>query len=520
MQTLRLIFGDQLDRDSAIFDDFLPDEDLFWMAECDEEIRYVPSHKQRIVLFLSAMRHFRDELMGAGKPLRYHALTPDGRKDRGNSFEKILAADILELKPKRIAVVQPGDWRVLATVRKIADEFELELSVLEDRHFYCSVEEFAKFADCRKTLLLETFYRRMRKKHKLLMDGDKPEGGDWNYDKDNREPFPKSGPGTISAPTSFNPDATTQEVIDLVAQRYADHPGEIDSFNLPVTPGDARRMRTDFISKNLPEFGKYEDAMWTDEPFGHHSRLSVAMNIKLLNPRECVEPAIAAYNNEHASLPSVEGFVRQIVGWREFIRGVYWNHMPKYAEGNHFRHQANLPEFYWNGKTDMTCVQQSMKHVLQYGYAHHIHRLMVLGNLSLLLGVHPYQFHQWHMAMYIDAIDWVSLPNTLGMSQHGDGGVVGTKPYVATGNYIHKMSNFCKNCRFDYRKSTGEDACPITTLYWDFLDRNYDTLSDNSRMKFQMKHIDKKREKGEIAEIQKQADLLRRNWKRQSPADW
>lgn len=512
MRHLLLILGDQLDRNSAIFDGYDPDQDRIWMAESDYEISYVRSHKQRILLFLSAMRHFRDELVESGKAVIYHELTADSKKDHGQTFEAILQHTLVEEKPEAIRVVLPGDYRVKQELESIADKHDLTLDILPDVHFYGTINEFHKFARGKKSLLLETFYRQMRKQHDVLMEGNQPTGGKWNFDHDNRESLPRKGPGRIGRPTSFSHDEITQGVIELINARYADHPGETQDFNLPVTPGQARRMLSDFIQYHLEDFGRYEDAMWTDEPFLHHSRLSTSLNLKLINPRECIEAVVTAYKERAIPLASVEGFVRQILGWREFIRGVYWLHMPEYADQNHFDHQSSMPSFFWDGETDMHCVRQSIGHVLKFGYAHHIHRLMVLGNLSLTLGVHPYSFHEWHMAMYLDAIDWVSLPNTLGMSQHGDGGTVGTKPYVSTGNYVHKMGNFCQECRYDFKKASGDDACPITTFYWDFLDRHYDSLIGNSRMKLQMTHVDKKRESGEIEQIRKHATKLREAW--------
>ncbi|MEW4455996.1 cryptochrome/photolyase family protein [Bremerella sp. JC817] len=512
LRHLRIIFGDQLDRNSAIFDGYDPQQDKLWMSEVEEEISYVPSHKQRIVLFLSAMRHFRAELEEAGKPVRYHPLQADRRHDSGKSFRDLISQTIKEDRPETIRVVLPGDFRVKKVLEEIAAEHDIPLEILPDLHFYCTVNEFHKFAKGRKTLLMETFYRQMRKKHDLLMSDGKPVGGSWNYDHDNREPFPKNGPGKIGHPTSFQHDEITQEVIALVEARYPKHPGSLDSFALPVTPGQASRMLSDFVRWHLPDFGRFEDAMWTDEPFLHHSRLSTCMNLKLLNPRDCVAAAIEAYQDGSAPLASVEGFVRQIVGWREFIRGVYWTRMPDYAELNYFEHDQPIPSFFWSGQTEMQCVRQSMKHVLEHGYVHHIHRLMVLGNLAMTYGMHPYEFHQWHMAMYLDAVDWVSLTNTLGMSQHGDGGVVGTKPYCSTGNYIDKMSNFCHGCKYHPKKAVGDEACPITTFYWDFLDRHYDRLQNNQRMKLQLKHVERKRDNGEIEAIRQHADHLRKAW--------
>jgi len=512
MRHLLLILGDQLDRNSALFDGYDSQQDQLWMAENDHEITYVPSHKQRIVLFLSAMRHFRDELNDSGSLVQYHQLYADKRKDSGKTFGDLLSQTLKKEKPEAIRVVLPGDYRVKQLLEETSAKHDVPIDFLPDVHFYCTVNEFHKFAQGRKSLLMETFYRQMRKKHDILMRDGKPVGGTWNYDHDNRESFSREGPGDIGQPTSFSHDAITKEVIELVNARFADHPGEVDSFNLPVTPGQAKRMLSDFIKYHLEGFGKYEDAMWTDEPFLHHSRLSTSLNLKLLDPRQCVSAAVEAYQAGTAPLASVEGFVRQIMGWREFIRGVYWTQMPEYVERNHFNHQAELPSFFWDGETDMQCIRQSMSHVLKFGYAHHIQRLMVLGNFALTFGAHPYKFHQWHMGMYLDAVDWVSLPNTLGMSQHGDGGIVGTKPYCSTGNYVDKMSNFCQTCVYNHKKAAGAEACPMTTFYWDFLDRHFDELQTNSRMKLQLKHVERKRNSGEIDEIREHAAKLRHDW--------
>ena len=388
------------------------------------------------------------------------------------------------------------------------------MEVRADRHFYCSIDQFHEYAKSRKGLLFEFFYRHLRKKNNILMTEDgQPEGEKWNFDHDNRKSFGKSGPGNVPAPKRFRPDRMTQDVISMVEQRFSNHPGNLDHFYLPVTRRQARAFLKHFIEHLLPDFGRWEDAMWTDEGFLYHSRLSAPLNLKLLNPRECVDAALAAYRRGDAPLNSVEGFVRQILGWREFVRGVYWMKMPDYAAMNHFDHQRELPSFFWDGDTEMNCVRQSMQHVLNHGYSHHIHRLMVLGNFSQLWGADPKLFHDWHMAMYLDAIDWVSLPNTLGMSQYGDGGIVGTKPYCSSGNYINKMSNFCEDCRFNYKKRVGTEACPFTTLYWDFMDRHHDKLKGNVRMKFPIRNVEKIRQQApEMTAIRERAAELRAMW--------
>ncbi len=512
LRNLILVLGDQLDLRSAALNTLDPELDAVWMAEVDQEATHVWCHKMRIAFFFSAMRHFRNQLLEKNIVVHYHELSPRQSKDRGPDFATILRLDIQRLRPEQLVVVLPGDYRVKEALQMAATQAHVPLQVVPDEHFYAAPEEFAEFAEGRKSLVLETFYRHMRRKHDVLMNGGEPVGGAWNFDDHNREPFGSVGPGHITGPHSFHPDEITEQVCDLVEQRFPSHPGSLDDFDLPVTRAQARTMLRDFINRSLPLFGKYEDAMWTDEAFVYHSRLSAPLNVKLLDPRECVDKAVEAYNKGNAPINSVEGFVRQIIGWREFIRGVYWLHMPTYAQKNFLGHEAELPSFFWDGETDMECVRQSMQHVLRHSYAHHIHRLMVLGNLALMLGVHPRKFHDWHMAMYVDAVDWVSLPNALGMSQHGDGGVVGTKPYVSTGNYINRMSNFCRNCKYDYRQAAGELACPFSTLYWDFLDRHYDRFKSNHRMGMQMKHVDSKRQKRQMGDIRETAEQLKTAW--------
>lgn len=512
LRNLIIVLGDQLDANSKAFEDFDPKQDAVWMAEVEQEATHVWCHKMRIAFFFSAMRHFRNELREKDFNVHYHELTTKRDDDRGPDFATLLKQDISQLKPENLVVVLPGDFRVKKSLEQVADESNISLSIVVDSHFYATPDEFAEYAQGRNTLLLETFYRHMRRTHNVLMEDDEPAGGEWNFDDQNRESFDRSGPGHITPPHSFRMDDLTQQVCDLVEQRFSDHPGSLDDFDLPVTHTQARTMLRDFLKRSLPLFGKYEDAMWREEAFVYHSRLSAPLNVKLLSPRACVEKAVEAYQQGEAPINSVEGFVRQILGWREFVRGVYWMKMPEYIEKNFLDYHDDVPSFYWDGDTEMECVRQSMQHVLRHGYSHHIHRLMVLGNLALMLGVNPRKFHDWHMAMYVDAVDWVSLPNTLGMSQYGDGGIVGTKPYVSTGNYINKMSNFCRNCKFDYRESTGENACPFSTLYWNFLDREYDKFKSNHRMGMQMKHVDKKREKNEMDEIREAATKLKSDW--------
>jgi deoxyribodipyrimidine photolyase-related protein len=494
-RNLVLVLGDQLDHQGSALDDFDVDRDAIWMAENEEEATHVWCHKLRLAFFFSAMRHYRDEAVERGRTVHYHELTTRRGDDRGSGFGEILARDARQLRPERLIVTEPGDHRVRQALEKAAGELDLELEIRPDTHFLVGLEEFEAWAKDRKGLLLETFYRHQRREHEVLLtEQGKPVGGEWNYDEQNRETFGKKGPGRIRPPRRFRPDALTRAVMEMVEQRFPDHPGRLDHFSLPVTHDEALSAVRDFVEHRLADFGTYEDAMWTGEPFLYHSRLSAALNVKLVSPRYCIDKAIEAHEEGQAPLNSVEGFVRQILGWREFIRGVYWHHMPEYAERNALRcSDRDVPGFFWDGETDMRCVADAMRSVLDHAYAHHIPRLMVLGQLALLSGVHPLEFHRWHMAMYADAVDWVSLPNTLGMSQYGDGGVVGTKPYCATGKYIKRMSNYCGDCRYDPDEATGDGACPFTSLYWDFLARHRKSFAQNRRMGFQMKNLERKK---------------------------
>ena len=336
---------------------------------------------------------------------------------------------------------------------------------------------------------MEYFYREMRRTCDVLMVGDQPEGGQWNFDHDNREAFDARGPGLLPPPCRFLPDATTREVIALVEQRFAAHPGALANFDWPLTPGEAEAALKDFIRHRLPLFGRYQDAMWTGEPVLYHSRLSAAMNLKLLEARDVVAAAEAAWRDGRAPLAAAEGCIRQILGWREYVRGVYWLWMPDYLDWNELGADAPLPAPYWTGETEMQCLREAVGQTLEHGYAHHIQRLMVTGLFALLLGVAPRAVHEWYLGIYVDAVEWVELPNVLGMSQFADGGRMASKPYAASGKYIARMSNYCAGCRYDPSKATGANACPLTTLYWDFLIRNEKKLSGIPRMEMQLRNL-------------------------------
>ena len=486
LRHLVLVLGDQLDLDASAFDGFDPAQDRVWMAEVADESTHVPSSKQRTALFLSAMRHFAQAVQARHGPLDYTRLDDAGN---AGSLAAQLRRAITNERPAGLVMTAPGDWRVLQALRAVASECDLPLDLRDDRHFFSTVREFADHAQGRKQVRLEYWYRALRQKHGILMEGAEPAGGQWNYDADNRESFGKQGPVDLPAPPRFEPDAITHEVLALVATRFADHPGQLETFGWPVTREQALQALGDFIAHRLPLFGRYEDALWAGEPWLYHSLLSSALNLKLLNPREVVQAAEAAWRAGNAPLAAVEGFIRQILGWREYVRGIYWTQMPTYLERNALDAQAPLPAFFWTGETDMACLRDALTQTLTHGYAHHIQRLMVTGLYLLMRGVQPQAVHQWYLSVYVDAVEWVELPNTLGMSQYGDGGLMASKPYIATGKYIQRMGNHCKRCRYDPAQSTGPTACPYTTLYWDFLMRHEAMLAKNPRMGMQVRNL-------------------------------
>jgi deoxyribodipyrimidine photolyase-related protein len=486
VRNLVLVLGDQLDAQSSALEGFDPAQDVVWMAEVEQESTHVWSAKQRIAVFLSAMRHFAQDLHARGLPLVYTRL--DDAHTCG-TLALQLAHTIAQLHPSALVLTAPGDWRVLQSLRAVATAHQLPLDLRDDTHFFSTVREFAAHAKGRKQLRLEYWYRELRQKHGILMDGKDPVGGQWNFDADNRESFGKAGPQNVPPPTRFAPDAMTQELIALVNTRFASHPGTLHTFGWPVTRPQALTALQAFIQERLPLFGLYEDAMWAGEAWLYHSHLSCALNLKLLKAREVVQAAEDAYRAGHAPLAAAEGFIRQVLGWREYVRGIYWTHMPSYLERNALDAQAELPNWYWTGQTDMACLKDAITQTLKHGYAHHIQRLMVTGLYALLLGVKPQAVHAWYLSVYVDAVEWVELPNTLGMSQFGDGGIMASKPYVASGKYIQRMSNHCKGCKYDPALSTGANACPFTTLYWDFLMRHEVLLKKNPRMAMQLKNL-------------------------------
>ena len=477
MAALRFILGDQLTREIPTLQGIDRAADTVLMVEVADETTYVPHHKQKIVFVLSAMRHFADELRAEGIAVDYVRL--DDEANTG-SFTGELTRAIGRHLPDEVIVTEPGEWRVSEMIEGWRGRFNTPVRLKPDDRFYCSTVEFGRWAEGRTSYRMETFYHLMRERTDLLMQDGKPEGGRWNFDHDNRKPWPRDR--VPPERLRFDPDATTRAVMDLVGRRFAGNFGDLEPFGWATTRADALRALDAFVADALPDFGDFQDAMRTGEPFLFHATLSPYLNAGLLTAREVVDRAIAAYTDGAAPLNAVEGFVRQILGWREFIRGIYWQKMPEYRDTNALGADRALPAFYWTGETDMNCLKQAIADTRHQAYAHHINRLMITGNFALIAGIRPAEIEEWYLCVYVDAYDWVELPNVHGMSIFADGGLMSSKPYAAGGAYIDRMSDYCAGCRFSPKVKEGPEACPITLLYWAFLIRNAGLLEKNPRL--------------------------------------
>ncbi len=521
---LVLILGDQLNLDNPALEGFDATQDAILMVEASHEATQVWSHKARIVLFLSAMRHFYDAL-ASQYPCGTHESSSWGiyLKLGEHNFVTLQAAwthQIATLKPQKVIICEPGEYRLEQDLIALCKEFNTHLVIRDDTHFMCSKADFKHWAadgknDTKKELRMEFFYRKMRQKYDVLMQDREPVGGAWNYDAENRKTFGKTGPQDVPAPPAVSIDAITQSVIDDVERHFPNHPGSLDNFIWPVNREEALKFLDDFISNKLADFGDHQDAMWqatngSQSPYLWHSLLSTSLNLKLLNPREVIAAAVAAYKKNQLPLASIEGFIRQILGWREFIRGVYWLDMPQMAKSNHYNHTRALPSWYWTGDTQMNCMRQTVNDTMQLGYAHHIQRLMVTGMFGILAELNPREVEAWYLAVYVDSIEWVELPNVAGMALYANGGRFTSKPYVASGAYIKRMSNYCSNCKYKPELKTGANACPTTTLYWNFLIKHYDTFSRNPRTALMAKNVDRFSEE-DVATVQAQAQHLLAN---------
>jgi deoxyribodipyrimidine photolyase-related protein len=478
MRHIRFIFGDQLDHQLATLKDIDKKSDIVFMCEVMGEITYVKHHKQKIVFVLSAMRHFAEELREKG--INVHYVKFDDLDNTG-SFTGELQRAIDFIKPDVVTLTEPSEYRVKQMISEWKSSVSVPLNILADNRFLITPHEFARWAEDKKQMRMEYFYRYMRKKYNILLDNcGEPLGGKWNFDKENRQSIPE----TVKIPKRLKNkvDAVTQDLINTVNIKFADHFGSLDHYNWAVTRKGALACLDYFIEHLLPNFGEYQDAMSIQQAFLFHSTLSPYLNFGLLNPLEVILKAEAGYHDKHAELNAVEGFIRQILGWREYVRGIYWLKMPDYAAENYLEAKRDLPWFYWSGETDMNCMREVIQQTSDHAYSHHIQRLMVTGNFALLTGIDPVQICEWYLIVYADALDWVELPNTLGMAIFGDGGLLASKPYAASGKYIDKMSNFCEGCVYDPAIQIGENACPFNALYWDFLVRNHAKLGGNQRL--------------------------------------
>jgi deoxyribodipyrimidine photolyase-related protein len=477
---LRVILGDQLSSRLDIVGKADKDHDIFLMAEVMAEASYVRHHVKKIAFLFSAMRHYAEALRSAGYSVRYVVL-----EDEFNSQSlhgEILRA-VAAIGPSRVVVTEPGEWRLRESLEALRLALPVSLDILPDTRFLCSHAEFGAWAENRRELRMEYFYREMRRKHHVLMErDDKPAGGRWNFDAENRKP-PEAGLSSSARP-SFRKDAITLDVLDLVRRRFPDSYGRLEPFHFAVTRRQALRELDHFIAEILPGFGDHQDAMVKGEPYLHHSLLATYMNAGLLYPSEVCRKAESAFREGHAPLNAAEGFIRQILGWREYVRGVYWRFMPGYVERNVLGATEPLPWFYWSGETKMACMRETLAHTYEHAYSHHIQRLMITGNFALLAGIEPQAVHEWYLAVYADAYEWVELPNTIGMALHADGGLLASKPYAASGNYIHRMSNFCHECAYDPSVGVGDHACPFNALYWNFISRHRERFKNNARMTY------------------------------------
>jgi deoxyribodipyrimidine photolyase-related protein len=486
-KTLRLVLGDQLNSQHSWFKK--PDKDVLnVLMEIKQETDYVVHNVQKVVAFFLAMRHFADELKMQGHQVVYISLNDQiNTQSLTGNLKKLIE----QYHITHFEYLLPDEYRLDIQLKNFCADIKISSKAFDTEHFYTSRFELADFFKGKKTYLMESFYRHMRKKHNIMMLAGEPIGGKWNFDSENRKKLPEKF--TLPQPKIFKKNVS--HIVELLLQHQIKTIGNVDAENFiwPVTRKENLDLLDFFAQHLLPLFGTYQDAMTTQSWSVFHSRLSFGMNVKLISPHEVLSRCIAEWEKRpnEISLSQIEGFVRQIIGWREYMRGIYWAKMPDYKKLNFFKHQAKLPEWFWNAKTKMNCLHHAIKQSLDYAYAHHIQRLMITGNFALLAGIHPDEVDKWYLGIYIDAIEWVEITNTRGMSQFADGGIVGTKPYVSSAAYIDKMSNYCKGCFYDKAKKTGDKACPFNSLYWNFYDKNRKLLENNPRIGMMYKVWDK-----------------------------
>ncbi|MBU1312168.1 MAG: cryptochrome/photolyase family protein [Gammaproteobacteria bacterium] len=503
MPKLIVVLGDQLSPALASLQQLQPD-DVILLAEVASEASYVRHHKHKIILLFSAMRHFATTLQQLGYPLcyiRYGSVPHLSTMTDAVQFALAQHTDLTS-----VVITECGEYRLQQEILSWQHQLSLPVHILSDDRFICDLPRFSRWAKGKKQLRMEYFYREMRRYTGLLMQAETPEGGKWNYDADNRKTWPDKLQPT--APLSFPPDDITADVIALVKQHFADNMGRAENFHYAVCGKDARQAFLHFVQHQLPQFGDYQDAMRLEQPFLQHSICSVYLNCGLLDVRWMCNKVQQAYQQGLVPLNAAEGFIRQLIGWREYVRGLYWLLMPNYKQRNTLEATRALPGFYWHGQTKMRCMQQAVQSTIEHAYSHHIQRLMITGNFALLAGLSVEQVTDWYLAVYADAYEWVELPNTLGMALFADGGVLASKPYAASGAYINRMSNYCKHCAYNVKRTTEADACPFNALYWDFLQRNQAVLAQNPRLTLAYTNWHKRSDTDKAAILAKAADTL------------
>jgi deoxyribodipyrimidine photolyase-related protein len=495
--TLVLVLGDQLDPARGALRDARPGVDTILMAEVAEEASYVRHNRHKIAFIFSTMRHFRDELRARGIEVLYYPY------EAGMQSLHQAVLHGLEKRPaERVRCCEPGEHRLYSQMRQW--RLPVPLEWVDDNRFLASHEDFAAWAKDRKQLRMEYFYREMRRKYQLLLDdAGGPEGGKWNYDSENRRGWRNKD--MVPSRLEIDIDEVTKEVLTLVESEFPDHPGDLSRFYLGVTAAEAERHWQWFLENGLPRFGQYQDAIAEESPWLFHSLVSMYLNVGLLDPLEVCRSVENAWRKGRCSLAAAEGFIRQVLGWREYVRGIYWMTAPSYAERNALQASRPLPVWFWSGSIDMRCLAAALRQTLDLGYAHHIQRLMVIGNFAMLAGLDVKQVCDWYLAVYVDAFEWVELPNTMGMALHADGGLMASKPYAASGKYIQRQGNHCAECRYDPARQTGSGACPYNSLYWHFIDRHADTFDSNPRMGLTLRNWQRKGRDEQLA-ILKWAD--------------
>lgn len=482
-----LILGDQLSEHIATLKALDKDQDIILMAELVEEATYVKHHPQKISLIFSAMRHFAKSLKAQGWKIRYQAFD---RTQSAQSFVDFVQAQLEKNSADALVITESGEFRLQQAIETTwSSQLQIPIHILRDDRFFCSKNEFKQWGSSSRILRMEFFYRKLRQKTGYLMDGNKPVGGKWNYDIENRQAW--NAQDSIPVALEFDRDQIDLDVIELVKAEFQDHIGQINHFNWATTRQQALQALDYFIQHQLIHFGQYQDAMVHNQDYMFHSLLAPYLNCGLLSPKEVCDAAQQAYFEDRVPLNTAEGFIRQILGWREFIRGIYWLKMPSYSELNELQADRELPAYFWTANTKMECMRECLRNSLENAYAHHIQRLMVIGNFTLLNGISPKQVNDWYLSVYADAFEWVQLPNTHGMVLFADGGLVASKPYAASGNYIHRMSNYCQNCHYNVKTKTEQDSCPFNSLYWNFLAKHRVLFSSNPRMSIMYKQWDK-----------------------------